>query len=347
MQKLNAYAGFADVSYELIPGLTVRLGGRYSYEKKDFTVTQRVVTLIGGVRPVPPPPTVLAPGFVVAAPPPFSSDASFRNFSGRAVVDYKLSRDVLAYASFSQGFKSGGFNAFGLVPAFKPETVDAYEAGLKSELFDRKLRLNADGFLYNYDNLQTRQGVTTGGVAIVNAGRARIKGAEVEATVVAATGLKLGFNATYLDARFLDGSLQRVPLNAVYKFGANLPLETVSIAGNQLSRAPHWQLGGTADYETPLSNSVKLILGGSVRYQTNEFFSETQQQGIATFRSGAWAELGVRLTLAQRDDRWSVSLYGDNINDNRHLTQVTPLSSFPYGTLNEPRRFGLRTAIKL
>jgi iron complex outermembrane receptor protein len=345
-QKLDAYAGFGDVSYELVKGLTIRLGGRYSYETKVFDVTQQVVTLVGGVRPVPPPPTVLPAGYVVAAPPPFHSQASFENFSGRAVVDYQITHDVLAYASFSQGFKSGGFNAFGLVPAFKPETVNAYEIGLKTELFDHLLRFNTDAFLYDYDNLQTRQGVTTGGVSIVNAGRARIKGVEVESTLAPMQGLKLGLNVTYLDARFLDGTLQRVPLAATYKFGANLPLETVNLAGNWLSRAPRWQLGGTADYQTAVSRTLKLSLGGSVRYQTNVYYSETQQAGIDTFRSGAWAEVGVRVTLAEVGDRWNVGLFGENINDNRHLTQITPLSSFPYGTLNEPRRFGLRTAVK-
>jgi iron complex outermembrane receptor protein len=342
-QKLDAYAGFGDISYELIKGLTVTLGGRYSSETKDFNVTQRVTTLLGGFSPAVG--GVVPAGFAVAAPPPFSSSASFHNFSSRAVVDYKFDRDVTGYASFTQGFKSGGFNAFGLVPAFKPETVDAYEIGIKSQLFDRLLRVNTSAFLYNYDDLQTRQGVTSGGVSIVNAGRARIKGIELETTLAPTRGLKLGFNATYLDTKFLDGTLQRVPLNAVYKFGANLPLETVSIAGNSLSRAPKWQLNGTAEYQAPISSTLKLTLGGSARYQTNVFYSETQQT-VSTFRSGPWAELGARLTLARFDDRWTVSVYGDNLNDNRHLTQITPLSSFPYGTLNEPRRFGLRTAVK-
>ena len=105
--------------------------------------------------------------------------------------------------------------------------------------------------------------------------------------------------------------------------------------------------GSTPIYnQTPLSARLKLILGGSVRYQTNVYYSETQQAGINTFASGPWAEVGARITVAQVADRWSVGLFGDNLNDNRHLTQITPLSSFPYGTLNEPRRFGMRAAVK-
>ena len=141
------------------------------------------------------------------------------------MVDYKISKDVLAYASLSQGFKSGGFNAFGLVPAFKPETVDAYEAGVKTELFDRLLRFNADGFLYNYDNLQTRQGGYNrrrGDRQCRPLRGSRARGGRGDAGT-GARGLKLGVNATYLDARFLDGTLQRGPLTATYKFGGEPP----------------------------------------------------------------------------------------------------------------------------
>ena len=60
---------------------------------------------------------------------------------------------------------------------------------------------------------------------------------------------------------------------------------------------------------------------------------------------GAWSETGVHVTLSRADDMWSVSLYGENIFNNRHLTQVTPLSSFPYGSLNDPAIFGMRGSV--
>jgi iron complex outermembrane receptor protein len=341
-QSTDAYAGFADASYEVLKGLTVHLGGRYSEESKDFNVTQLVTTILGGFSPAVG--RVVPVGFAVAAPPPFTSNASFSRFTSRAVVDYKITTDVMAYASFSQGFKSGGFNAFGLVPAFKPETIDATEVGVKSQWLDHTLQINLDGFHYDYANLQVRQGVPTGGVSIVNVPGARVQGAELEALVEPITGFKLGANVTYLDAKFTNGSLQRVPLNAAFKFGANLPLETVNIAGNSLSRAPKWAIGANASYVMPVLTNKKLELGGNVRFQSNEFFSETQQT-VATFRSGAWSETGLHATLSPTNDQWSVSLYGQNIFNDRHLTQVTPLSSFPYGTLNDPATVGVRASV--
>jgi len=342
-QKLDSYAAFGDASFEIIDGLTLRGGARYSYEKKSFDVTQQVTTIQGGLSPAVG--RVVPAGFVIAAPPTFRSKASFDNFSVRAVVDYKVIRDVLLYVSYSQGFKSGGFNAFGLSPAFEPETIDAYEVGIKTELFDRVLRFNLDGFTYGYDNLQVRVPVPTGGVNIQNAASAKVKGIELEAALVPARGLRFGLTGAYLDAKFSDGTLTQVPLAARFRLGATVPLETVSIDGNRLSRAPEWQVAATADYETQLGSDLKLALGANWRYQSNSFFLETNQN-TAAFRSGGWDELGGRITLAAADDRWSVTVFGDNILNNRHFTQVTALNAFPFGTLNDPRRFGVRTAVR-
>lgn len=342
-QTSHAAAAYADVSSQLLPGLTARFGGRYNYDEKAFHNTQQVLTLASGFSPAAG--KVVPVGFAVAAPPTFYAKAVFHNVSTRAVLDYKVSRDVLVYASFSQGFKSGGFNAFGLTPAFKPETIDAYEVGVKSELLDRRLRLAADVFQYRYDNLQVRLPVPTGGVNIQNAASARVQGVELETTTIPAEGLKLGVNATYLEAQFTSGQLPEVPPSALFSFGANIPLQTVSIVGNTLSRAPKWQVGLTADYGRPVAANATVTVGLSYRFQTKEFFLETNQDS-PTFQAAAWSELGAHITLAQVSDRWSVTVYGENLTNTRTLTQISPLSAFPEGVMNTPRRFGARTALK-
>jgi iron complex outermembrane receptor protein len=342
-QKADAASAYGEASYEILKGLTVHLGGRYSWDEKNFNDTQRVVTLLGGFSPAVM--KVVPAGYVVTGPPTFYATADFHNFSGRAVLDYKLTRDALAYFSFSQGFKSGGFNAFGLTPAFQPETIDAYETGLKTEWLDHRLRLNGDLFLYNYDNLQVRLPVPTGGVNIQNAASARVKGVEFESAITPLQGLTFAFNTTYLDAKFTQGSLPEVPPNALFAFGANIPLQTVSIVGNAMSRAPRWQLGLTLDYQRPVGTDETMSWGMSYRHQSKEYFLETNQDS-PTFQAGAWGELGAHVTLAKTGDRWSVSLYGENILNDRHITQITPLSAYPEGTLSLPRRFGIRTAFK-
>jgi len=104
-------------------------------------------------------------------------------------------------------------------------------------------------------------------------------------------------------------------------------------------------LGLTADYDHPIGQQETLTLGMSYRYQTKEYFLETNQSS-PTFQSPAWGELGVHATLAKVGDAWSITAYGENVLNNRHLTQVTPLSAYPEGTLNLPQRFGVRTALR-
>ncbi|HVY33769.1 MAG TPA: TonB-dependent receptor [Caulobacteraceae bacterium] len=342
-QTADAASAYGDASYEVVKGLTVRVGGRYSWDEKTFNDTQRVVTLLGGFSPALG--RAVTAGFAVTAPPTYFNKADFHNLSGRAVADYKVTKDILAYASFSQGFKSGGFNAFGLTPAFQPETIDAYETGLKTQFWDRRLRINGDVFFYNYNNLQVRLPVPTGGVNIQNAASAQVKGAELETAFTPLTGLNFGLNVSYLDTRFTQGALPEVPPSARFSFGANIPLQTVSIVGNTMSRAPKWQLGLTADYQRPLMDDATIAFGMSYRYQTKEYFLETNQDS-PTFQTGAWGELGLHATWAKAGGRFSVTLFGENVLNNRHLTQVSPLSAFPEGTLNLPSRFGVRTSAK-
>jgi len=338
-QTSNAAAAYADVGYELVKGLTFRLGGRYNYDEKSFTDAQQVLTLAGGFSPALG--KAVPAGFAVTAPPTYDANADFHNFSGRAVLDYKVSRNLMVYASFSQGFKSGGFNAFALASAFRPETINAYETGVKSEMWDRRLRVNADIFQYNYDNLQVRLPVPTGGVNIQNAASALVRGAEFETTAIPIEHLQLGLNATYLDAHFTSGQLPEVPPNALFAFGANIPLQTVNIAGNTLSRAPKWQIGLTADYGVPVPGDETVTVGMSYRYQSKQYFLETDQSA-PTFQSGAWSELGAHVTLAKVHDRWGVTAYAENILNERTLTQISPLSAYPEGTMNPPRRVGVR-----
>jgi iron complex outermembrane receptor protein len=342
-QKLNAAAAFGDASYELLDGLTLRAGARYSFEEKQFNVNQRVVTINSGFSPATR--TVVPVGFGVSLPPTYFSSARFYNFSTRAVLDYKIYKDLMAYFNFSQGFKSGGFNAFGLNPAFQPEKNNAYEIGIKSEFLEHTLRFNADAFMYDYSNLQVRLPVPSGGVNIANVGAASVRGGEVETTYTPLPDLTLGLNTAYLNATFTQGALPEVPPNATLQFGANIPLVTTSIVGNSLSRAPKWQINLTADYDIHIVDTLKTTVGMAWRYSTNEFYLETNQDS-QTYRSGDWSELALHATVTSEDDRWSVTAFGENILDDRHVTQILSLRAFPYGALNEPARGGVRGTFK-
>lgn len=337
-QDLDAFAIFADASYEIFDGLSVTLGGRYSYERKSFENNQSVVTLRAGFFP--PGMVNLPAGATVVPPTQFVDKNSWEDFSPRVVIDYRVTETVLAYASYSQGFKSGGFNSFGLTPAFNPEEVNAFEVGVKSDFLDGRARLNIAGFYYDYSDLQVRLGVPTGGVNIQNAAEAEIAGVEVEATFAPSEHLRLDASVAYLDATFDEGVLPAVPPQTNFPIGAPIPLVQEDISGNRLSRAPKWQLSFSGEYRKPVADLGDIRLRLTYFHQSNVFFLETSQIQ-PTFRSGSWNEVNARISFTPPDEQWELAIFGQNIFDDRHITQITQLGSFPNAAINEPAKIGI------
>lgn len=339
-QTTDAYALFANLGYNLTEALKLSVGGRYSHERKNIVDTQLVTTIN---QFDPPGPAFFGAGQVLVPLSTLTQTRTDHNFSPRVVLDYKVTPRTLVYASFSQGFKSGGFNAFrGVNFAFEPERIDAYEVGLKTDI-GRILRLNASAYHYDYRNLQVRTPVATGGVGIESAQRARVQGFELEASLLPAKGLRFDANLAYLDAKFRAGTLTAIQQPS-FVLGANPAVVQEDIAGNSLTRAPRFQgaISGRYAIDTGLGS---LAFQASVRHQSSVYFLETQQQQ-STFRGDGWAEIDARISLAGAADKWEVAVFGKNLNDNRHLSQVTAFFGLPNASVNEPRKVGIQFAVK-
>src|SRR3546814_1362220 len=123
-------------TYKITKRFSVDIGGNYSREKKEFTFYD-----------------CFAPGI-----PSTTVDKSWSNFGPKAGLNFKASDDVLLYASYSRGFRSGGFNGrasfFVNIGPYDVESVNVYEIGMKSDLFDRRVRLNLAIFQYDFKGLQ-------------------------------------------------------------------------------------------------------------------------------------------------------------------------------------------------
>ena len=171
--RTRSYAAFAQVNYEVVPDLTVIVGGRYTTERKTIDQVFQRTSLN---------PATLGrslPGF----PAIFSAERKDKAFTPKFGVDFQASPDLFFYASATRGFKSGGFNNAAVSAAtagFNPEKLWSYEAGTKTQFFDRRLRLNLTGFIYDYKDLQVRQFLGPGNAVISNAASARVKGFEAE-----------------------------------------------------------------------------------------------------------------------------------------------------------------------
>jgi iron complex outermembrane receptor protein len=202
----ESLAGFAQATLALTDVLDLTAGLRYTQDTKRFRPQQPILST---VLPFPPGTLIL---------PDVEAVRKFDKWTPMVNLSYQVTPDFMAYATYSQGFKSGGFtqsvfppifpapgqDAAEVVPSFEPETVEVYEGGFKSDLLDRRLRLNGALFRTSYDNVQiTVQNVSVAPI-ILNAAAARIWGAELEAQAVPVDGLTLEAGLGWLDAKYLE-----------------------------------------------------------------------------------------------------------------------------------------------
>ena len=188
--KTNAVALFGQASYEVTPDLKLTVGGRYSRETKKVDE----VLQFDFSRTYDPNNPLIPLGTAM-------QKTKESSFDPRVALEYQVSDNVFAYASFSKGFKSGGFNVGNLQPAFKPEEITDYEVGLKTELFDGRLRANVTAFWYDYTNLQVSV-IRDTALLTENAASAELKGFEVELQAAPTPELRLNASFSYLDGTY-------------------------------------------------------------------------------------------------------------------------------------------------
>lgn len=191
----TSYAAFGQATYSLTEDFSVTAGIRYTRDEKDYFLVHR---------------RIASGAFTI---PPTNQSQTFNDVSGRLGAEYMLNDDVLIYGSIAQGFKSGGFNARPTVTAavssFDPETVTAYEVGIKSDLIGNRLRLNGALYYNDYNDIQVSFATTDPSspnliFIIDNAAKARIQGFELETTFAATEYVTLFGSVGYTDAEYTD-----------------------------------------------------------------------------------------------------------------------------------------------
>ena len=204
----DAKAGFANANWEIVPGLTFNGGVRYTSEGKQYHYFR--LNPDGTIDPY------LDPvGATNGAGTPGALTGLVAKYKGsrwdyRAALDYRFNPQVLVYASFATGFKGGGTNPRPFFASqaigFDPEVLYNYELGIKTDLFDRRLRFNLTGFYGILRNAQIGVSVCPDGstpcAALVNAGNAHEKGFEAETTIRPVQGLTIDGSLSYLDFHY-------------------------------------------------------------------------------------------------------------------------------------------------
>ncbi|MEI9852371.1 MAG: TonB-dependent receptor, partial [Sphingomonas sp.] len=335
--SIDAYAAFAQWTYEVVDNLRLTAGLRYSHEQRE---SEGAYTQFNFSFPTPANTTT-----------PVAYDKSYNAFTPRFVIDYRPAEGVMLYASATRGFKSGVQIIGNTNPPVDPEFIWSYEAGTKLTLLDRRLELGLTGFLYDYTDLQINrpQGLAA---IVVNAASARIKGIEFEARALPVDALTLNLDVSYLDAKFTD-------------FPTTSPVYTslgaINLAGNRLANAPEWTINAGAQYELPIEMPGKLSVRGDMNYTTRIYFTEYNDGARIVFPNGfryvndiqsqgAVATFNASLRYVTENERLSFTLFGKNLtNELVAANNIVGIQPFGYpvgGSYKAPRTYGITIGVK-
>ena len=296
--KSTKAAGYATATIHPTPKLNITGGYRYTSSKKSYQ--------FGRYDPDPPSLVTLFDLGALNTTPP--AVAKTKRSDYRVAVDYQWTPTFMTYASWATGFKDAGVNPTPTTPAqvypFKAETLNSYEAGFKSDFFDRRVRLNVTAFVSKYQDLQLKSlGLDSTGALISlnsNAGKATIKGLEVESELHPVTGLLLTGSFSYLDFKYNDLGKAGDPAN-----GPSRPCITCTNI-----YTPKYQFNASAQYQIDLGDTGTLTPRIDANYRSHMFadLSNNPAEEIA----GRWVA-NARLTWRAPTRDWEVALAASNL----------------------------------
>lgn len=309
----TSYAFFAEADIKPFESVTLTLGGRYTHETKDpqtapfGACTFDLVTCTYQTRP--------------------SYEGG--NFSPKVGLSYEVNSNILLFGSWTRGFRSGGFSLRGtaLGAPYEAETVNAFEAGFKTDLLDRRVRFNVSGFFNKFNNLQrTVIGVdpVLGTVqSVFNAASATIKGVEAELTVIPTSGVTLTGNYGFTDARY-------------DRFAGFANFRSL-----QFVRVPRHTINLMADYETRLANGDRLSFHAGTAYMSRTYFDDPNFLTQKPF----WL-VDANITYTLRNDL-SFTLFSRNLTNTQYATYGANLGVFGENRFpGDPRTYGGRISFK-
>ena len=345
------YAFFGQASYDLTERLSLTVGLRYSWERKTSRQYRFEFTAYGDT-----PDVGVAQGTPCGADldihydpancgPGRDESDSWAAISGDFTLNYQLTDDIMLYASYRRGFKSGGwstalsnsarrardpatFGAAVLNTTVDEEILQSYEAGIKSMWFDRRLRFNFNTFFYDYDDLQVFALAVIGGqitTLLENASDATIWGGELDVMARPLPGLEIRATGAWLSTEYKD------------YFSADRDSD---FSGNELIAAPNYTGSASISYEFDLWDGV-LRTQLSTSYSDELFFAAANNRNRS--RAGSYWVVHGGLTYRLPDERTEISVWVRNWNDKVYLTNHFDVSALGYDLLRGvmPRHYGV------
>ncbi|TVV75495.1 TonB-dependent receptor [Sphingomonas solaris] len=352
--RSDSYAAFGEANWRPLPGLTLTGGLRYTYEEKEGTYD---TFTFGG------------PAVVTAAQRASqrtilngqSYAASDRNgdVTGRANISYALTDEVRGYVSYARGAKSGGINMSGLPldnngqPALntavvKPEKNTAWEVGLKTQLFDRRLTLNIDAFHTTVRDFQANVTDTGAAVALrtylANIPEVRVKGIEADAIAQVTRDFQLRASGAYSRGRYVSYPNGPCPIERI-----GTGTSACDLSGRGLSGLPKWSVTLGADYAHPLDGlgrdgAILLHVSSNTRSRT---FGDPTASAFTIIGGYTIVNGSIGLRFAEGLE---VAVFSRNLFDKNYIQNLTIQagnSGLVLGTPNDPRTIGATLRARL
>ena len=343
--RSDSYAAFGEVNWRPVTGLTLTGGLRYTYEEKEGTYD---TFTFGG-------PAVITAAqrdrqLSILRGQSYAASDKDGDLTGRANISYAFTDGVLGYASYARGAKSGGINMSGLPldnnnqPALntavvRPEKNTAYEIGLKTQLFDRRLIFNIDAYYTQVRDFQANVTDTGAAVALrtylANIPKVRVKGIEADAIAQVTSDFQLRASAAYADGKYVSYPNGPCPIERI-----GTGTSACDLSGRGLSGLPKWSVTLGADYSLPVGDQGAILLHADFNSRTKVFGDPTAS--ASTVIKGYTivnASIGWRF-----NDKLEVAVFTRNLFDKNYIQNLTIQagnSGLIIGTPSDPRVIGV------
>lgn len=346
LQKDDVYSVFGSLTWNVTDSLRFNAAARYSRVDKQGNRTMTWGILDGDLG---------GPDGEAFTPLPLADQLAIGNNRGVSMTDYAdttrtdddfmpsvgieydITPDIMAYGSWSYGFKAGGFDASAQGGVYGPETVSAFEAGIKATL-GNGTTLNVAAFRSDYDDLQETTILFIGEgeaqritAVTANAAGARVQGIEISASSRVAEWLTLSADLGYLDAIYTD-----FPNASCTVLGnVQTPNCVQDMSGKRRGYAPEWTGTLAANIEVPVSDNLELRVDPVLFFSSDFFLSATADPLL---RQDGFARADLRIGLGPFDQSWEVALISRNLNDVATSSFIAPLPTSNGATIVYPDR---------
>ena len=324
----DAYSGFAQLTWKILPELELAGGARYTREEKKIRVGNSFVN-------------DQFAGLGITADEGVFTNGTFKDedVSPEATLSYHPTRNSTFYVAYKTGYKSGGFSNPAILSAgqdvnvlgFKSESAEGGELGAKGEFLDRRLTITSAIYTYKFDGLQlTSFNPTPPSFTIRNAASARTSGAEIESSFVATEELRIRAAVGYNRAKYLNFDSAPCYAGQTEAQGCFASTNTQDLSDTALVRAPKWNVTGGVTWDHEIASNLFMGLSADANYSSGYWMQENQNP--ISWQDG-FTRLNASARLYEGNNAWEIALIGRNLTDEH------------YGVASADKPFGTPDAI--